>query len=859
MSSSKTRPKVFISYSHDSPEHKERVLELADRLVEEGIDIVLDQYEKVPPDNWALWMEKQIDDADFVLIVCTQNYLDRVQQKVKQGEGRGAKWEGLLTYEHIYENDSINQKFIPVLLEGGQESYIPRPLRLTNSYRPSDEEGYDKLYRRITDQQETERPLMATVRERPPRQRQKSDTRPSKRAASAPSKPWLVPHERNRVFTGRAAILKDLRADLLKNGRQALSGLGGIGKTQIAVEYAFRHREDYSAVLWTFADTEQAISSGFSMMAQKLGLPEQESKEQAAVTDAVKHWLEHNDGWLLVFDNADTPELAKRFLPEQGQGHILLTSRHRVFHALDIIQAREVDLLSAADSRQFLLRRTGQSETRAVDDLAKELGYLPLALEQAAAYIMAKQASFQGYLSSFRKRRLALLKQQDPVMGTPKEQTKRTVETAWLLNFAEVEKSPASADLLRLCAFLAPDMIPLELLEKGAAELGEALAEALASGDSLAPDELLEPLTRYSLIRRSPETRSFSIHPLVQEVTRDGMDASKQNLWAERAVRAVGAAFPGVEFERWPECERFIPQALVCNRLIEKLQMEFPAAAHLLNQAAFYLDDRAQYLTAEPLYRRALTIYEKVLGTEHPNTATCMNNLAELYRVQGKYEEAEPLCRRTLMIREKVLGAEHPITAISLNNLAALYRVEGKYEEAELLYRRALGIREKSLEADLPVTATSLSNLAELLGSQGKNEDAEPLYQRALGIREKVLGAEHPDVAQSLNNLASLMVNQGRYEDAEPLYRRALNIKEKVLGASHPSTATSLHNLALLMNNQGKYEEAEPLLRRSFAICEKALGMKHPTTATFGRNLVLFLREQGKEAEAEALERKMKE
>src|SRR6267142_399363 len=393
MSSSKAPPKVLISYSQDSPEHKERVLRFADRLVDEGIDVILDQYAGVPPEGWPQWMTRQVKAADFVLVVCTETCLKRFEGREAPGTGRGVKWESLLLSGQIYNQDSNNPKFIPVFMEPDQAENIPEPLASTSRDLITDAKQYEELYRRLTNQPRVKKPVLGKLKSLPKREPQSMDF--DAQSESEPKKkPWLVPHEPNPVFTGREAILKELRADLLKNGRQALSGLGGIGKTQIAVEYAFRHREDYSAVLWTFADTEQAISSGFSMMAQKLGLPEQESKEQAAVTDAVKHWLEHNDGWLLVFDNADTPELAKRFLPEQGQGHILLTSRHRVFHALDIIQAREVDLLSAADSRQFLLRRTGQSETRAVDDLAKELGYLPLALEQAAAYIMAKQASF---------------------------------------------------------------------------------------------------------------------------------------------------------------------------------------------------------------------------------------------------------------------------------------------------------------------------------------------------------------------------------------------------------------------------------------------------------------------------------
>ncbi len=540
MSSSKAPPKVLISYSHDSSAHKVRVLRLADRLVADGIDVILDQYAGVPPEGWPQWMEREVEAANFVLVVCTETYLRRFKGQEAPGTGRGVRWEGLLLSGEIYNGDSKNPKFIPVLMDQEQAKNIPTPLASTSRYLITDAKQYEDLYRRLTNQRLVEKPVIGKLKSLPKREPQPMDF--DAPFESVPKKkPWLVPHERNKVFTGRKQILKELRSDLLKNGRQALSGLGGVGKTQIAVEYAWRYREEYSAVLWTFADTEQAISSGFSSMAQKLGLPEHESKEQATVTEAVKRWLEQNDGWLLVFDNADTPELVKPFLPEQARGHILLTSRAHVFHILNIIQAREVDVLSSADSRQFLLKRTGTNETPVnkpiVDELAQELGYLPLALEQAAAYIVESEASFQNYLASFSKRRLELLKKQSPVMGTPKEQQKRTVETVWLLNFAEVEKFPASADLLRLSAFLAPDMVPLELLEKGAAEMGEVVATALASSadDPLALDELLMPLTRYSLIRRSPETRGLSIHPLVQEVTREG--------WM-RSSGAVGRSAP---------------------------------------------------------------------------------------------------------------------------------------------------------------------------------------------------------------------------------------------------------------------------------------------------------------------------
>jgi len=289
---------------------------------------------------------------------------------------------------------------------------------------------------------------------------------------------------------------------------------------------------------------------------------------------------------------------------------------------------------------------------------------------------------------------------------------------------------------------------------------------------------------------------------------------------------------------------------------IQEVNVSINDQASILNGLAVLLQAQGKLAEAEPLYRRALAIHEKVLGAEHPDTASSLNNLANLLQDQGKLAEAEPLHRRALAIHEKALGAEHPNTATTLNNLASLLKDQGKLAEAEPLYRRALAIHEKALGAEHPNTATTLNNLASLLKDQGKLAEAEPLHRRALAIREKVLGAEHPDTAQSLNNLAYLLKDQGKLAEAEPLYRRALDIQEKVLGAEHPDTASSLNNLAYLLKDQGKIAEAEPLYRRALDIQEKVLGAEHPDTATTLNNLAVLLKAEGKLAEAEPLHRR---
>jgi tetratricopeptide (TPR) repeat protein len=818
-------PKVFISYSHDSPEHEDRVLDLAKRLVEkDGIDVSLDRFVNPPPASWPKWMNAEMKAADFILVVCSATYLAKVESKVKPGEGKGVKWESLLSYQQIYDNDSDSSRFIPVLLEGGKYEHIPDPLRGSSHYRPEDDAEYEKLIRHITNQPETPKPKSGPLRKLPPKQRQTAKSPATKAVpVSAVSKPWNVPHARNEAFTGREQILTDLHADLLKKSKQALFGLGGVGKTQIAVEYAYRHRDEYTTVLWSFAGTEQSVRGGYAAIASLLDLPEKDSQEQAKITDAVKSWLEQNIGWLLVLDNADDPATVKPFLPQHGKGHVLVTSRAHTFQTLGILVPREVEVLSPKDARAFLLYRTGKApavQSPEADMLARELGYLPLALEQAAAYLVENSVGFASYLDGFKKQRQALLNKQGPVLGNDeREQQKRTVATAWALNFADIEKgSAASAELLRLSAFLAPDSIPLELLENGAKELPEKLVAKMseAADNPLTLDEPLSPLLRFSLIRRDDEKRTYSIHPLVQEVVRDGLGKENQKVWAELAVRTVNLAFPDPEFENWPACDRLLPHTLACAGLIEFWDMEFDEAARLLNQIGYYLKQRAEYAQAEPLYQRALAIWERTLGPEHQETATSLNNLAALYHEQGRYKEAAPLLRRALAIHEKALDPEHVRIAASLNNLADHYRTQGKYDEAE------------------------------------------PLFRRALAICEKTLGPEHPQTASSLNNLSLLLYARVEYQEAEPLQRRALAIREKALGPDHPDTATSLNNLAGILEGQWNFAEAESLYRRALAIFEKALGFEHPNTVRVRDNLILFYREHVRHAEADAPEKSAK-
>ncbi len=474
---------------------------------------------------------------------------------------------------------------------------------------------------------------------------------------------------------------------------------------------------------------------------------------------------------------------------------------------------------------------------------------LPLALDQAAAYIEENQCSLMDYLSLYHIRRDVLLQRRGSLR---QRDYPDSVATTWLLSFQQIEQAnPAVSDLLQLCAFLHPDQIPEEIIVASVTDLGPNLH--IAAHDRLLWDGMIGTLQKYSLVQRNPGIKMLRVHRLVQAVLQDMLDEETKRTWTKRAMLAVNAVFPEAEHKTWPQCERLLMQALTVTQTIEQYQIVSKEAGHLLSKTASYLRERAQYSEAEPLLVRALSIHEQHSGVDHLDTARSLSNLAELYRQQGKYEQAEPLFQRALSIREQRLGAGHSDTARNMNNLAILYWQQGKFEQAEPLFQRTISIYEQISRADHPDTARSLNGLANLYLQQGKFELAEPLYLRALTTWERHLGSDHPHTAACRNNLAELYRQQDKFELAEPLFQQALSIFEQLLGAKHPDTARSLNNLANLYLQQGKLELAEPLFQQALSIYEQLLVGNHLDTAESFYGLAKLYQHQGKYEQAEPL------
>jgi tetratricopeptide (TPR) repeat protein len=658
------------------------------------------------------------------------------------------------------------------------------------------------------------------------------------------SRMWTVPYPRNLFFLGREEVLARLRRQLQADQTmdlsqpQAISGLGGIGKTQVVLEYAYRHAQDYKAVIWVRADSRDTLVAGFLEIAHAVNLPERDERDQTVMVAAVKGWLSHHTGWLLILDNADELTFLPEFLPTPVQGHLLLTTRAQALGRL--ANRIEVNALDQDAAALLILHRAGlltldaslaqadQEDQQVAEELSRQLGGLPLALDQAGAYLEETRCSLQHYLALYMSHRAQLLQYRGGFALDHPD----SVATTWSLSFASIEQRNAlAADLLRVCSLLHPDAIPEELFLQGAVHLGPALVAI--ETDPLAFNNALAAIQSFSLLRRSSREQTLSMHRVVQAVLADAMSKQERDQWTKRVIAALNALFPEVRHQvwgQWGQCGRLLPHVLTVAAATATQQHNLELAS-LLSKTADYLLQRAQYQQAEPLYQRALSMCEQMLGNEHPQIAFPLNGLADLYREQGQYEQAELLYQRALRLWEQTLGSQHPEIPSPLNNLAILYQERGHYEQAEQLLQRDLSFHEQTFGHQHPEIAPTLNNLAILYQEQGHFEQAEQLLQRALRLDEQTFGPEHPEIAFSLTNLADLYLKQGRYEQAESLYQRALHIREQMLGSEHPQVAFPLNGLATLYREQGQYEQAEKLYQRALTIRQQQRGARHPETA----------------------------
>jgi tetratricopeptide (TPR) repeat protein len=699
---------------------------------------------------------------------------------------------------------------------------------------------------------------------------------PGPHAPQAQQRVWGKVPPRNPHFTGRASELGKVARGLAAGTRvmvHSVHGLGGVGKTQLVTEYAHAHAGGYEVVWWIAAEQTASIPNQFEDLATQLGL--EPVSDPDSLRTQVHHALQSVPRWLLIFDNADSAGNVRPWLPAGPTpagvaGHVLVTSRRGGFGALG--QVLDLDVIPPADALRLLRTRVPKLDHHIGNQIAEELGRLPLALEQAAAYLDLSQIPATEYLQLLHDR-AADLHRRGQVASRDD-----TIATLWDLSLQRLTReNPAAVQLLAVCAYLAPEPIPLDLFTNHPDQLPQPLSTAAA--DPVAFTDTVTALADYSLAKRTPA--GLQVHRLVQTALRAQYPVSEDRpqrtglmplqvpgqppwqaggplavalrmLFADVPERIMGAP------EAWPRWAVLLPHVLAAAAHFD--QTSSPNAdvtaetPWLLHHAGAYLLVHGSPGDAKPLLERALAIDEAAHGPDHPTVAIRLNDLAVILRDLGEPGQARALVERALAIAEATYGPDHPTVAADLGNLAAILRELGEAGQARPLVERALAIDEAAYGPDHPTVGTDLDNLAAILRDLGEPGQARPLQERALTITEATYGPDHPTVATRLNNLATILRNLGEPGQARPLVERALAIDEAAYGPDHPAVAIRLNNLALTLRELGLPGQAQPLQERALAITEATYGPDHPTVATRLNDLATILQDLGETGSARPLQ-----
>ncbi|MDR3194770.1 MAG: tetratricopeptide repeat protein [Tannerella sp.] len=682
----------------------------------------------------------------------------------------------------------------------------------------------------------------------------------ARRAGNRKKRLFSLP-ARNPHFTGRTKELEKIhdrfQTAALVALTQSVPGLGGAGKTQIALEYAYRHEDEYDFVWWIGAEDESAIRRSYRSFALAKGLvgeAECTGAKADTVVETVKNWAEKNGKWLIVFDNAEDEKVTAAYLPRQTAGqrrHVLLTSGTPWKKA----GRMDIDVFDPEEAAGFLTAYTGLPRDAQQDRLAEALGRLPLALKQAAACMKVDGISCGKYLELFNAVQLPA--------GTGDDGFRQTVYKTWTvaikragrkspvgklldrLFFFAVPKQSASRQLLGLLAFFGPEPVCYRWLRDNRKHLPRPLRKKMNALPKR--NKALAELKKYALV--NTENHKISIHGLLRQVIRDSLRNERQD-WIRRCLQILdGLAY--TDFSTVESRDRFLELAPHIRSVTgQSAEQETETVGNLYQFLGHGLKELSCLPQALEWYLKAIAIREKVLEEDDPDTATTCNHIATVYYNQSMNEKALEWYSRAFTIREKGLGYEHRSTATACNNVAAACYNLGRYAEAVEWYWKDLDITERLLGEEHPDTAIICLSIAAAHDNLKQYDLARDWYLKNLTVREKELGKDHPDLAVTCNNIAYACNKLKEYDSALEWYLRDLTLRQKVLGPEHEVVGTICSNIASVYKNQGKYAEALEWYHKALAIREKALGKKHPYTAITCKHIAEVYKYLGKSAEA---------
>lgn len=671
----------------------------------------------------------------------------------------------------------------------------------------------------------------------------------------------ILPFGQNEDFVGRDDILSQLVNRITPSAhkfdcqRTVLEGLGGVGKTQIALEAAYRvhGRDSRSSIFWVPAISMTSFENAYREIGRALGIPGLDGGQRDVKTKVKLALEQSTTEWLLIIDNVDdisllTQDGLQEYLPFHRNGSIFITTRnHEVAVQLDvppkhIYKIEEMSEVEALELLQNNLKpRQYQNCPEATRDLIKHLVYLPLAIKQASAYLSKTGETTEAYL----KYCLASDDTQMELLNVEFEERRRyskntnPITTTWLISFQHLEQSyPLAVDYLQFICFLAEKDIPISLLPPGDDEREEAEAIGILEG--------------YAFISLREQAQSFDIHRLVRLATRNWIKAEWE-VHCTKAIQRMRRVYPWSTHENRQLWTTYLPHAQTIlieqNYCTDKL-----AVAKLSVNVGKSYYELGRYKDAEDMYRRDIELRTPI-EDEQANVRSTLNSLAGSLRGQGQYQDAEDIYRALLDSKDAVQEmGDHLV-----HNLALVLDEQGRYQEAGQLYQQALEGYLSKLGPDAPWTLNTMNNMAKNLINQEKLSEAEELFRRILEKRTSIRGPEHPDTMSTSFDIARIFSLQGKHDEAEEMFRECYQRRLRFLGPEHPDTLDSATNIGWTLSLQGKYLEAERILRRTIDIQKGVIGPRHPRTLDAMDTMAWVLKHQGRYDEAEAMRREVLE
>ncbi|KAJ5532209.1 hypothetical protein N7494_008761 [Penicillium frequentans] len=720
---------------------------------------------------------------------------------------------------------------------------------------------------------------------------------PAEQLEPRPEPLSTVPFPHDPDFVSRNALLDQIfEKASVPGSRIALVGLGGVGKTQLAIEYAHRLRQQSAEtwVFWIHASNKARCEESLCDLADRVKIPGRQV-HNINIFQLVGNWLQ--DGkigrWVLVLDNVDDDELFRRpvatnkgdqiniqsnisaqppmrYLLGSTTGTIIVTSRDRRV-ALEVANHAnliEVQPMNDAEALILLQKKLDTPEHEHLTQLAQELEYMPLAIVQAASYITHRSplCSVSQYLQKIRKsdREAVRVLNEEAGLLYRDWEAKNSILLTWQISFDYIRRRrPSATDLLSLMSFFDRQGISEDILqvqqnqqrsEKDGLNDSDTDSESRNNLDADF-EENITILRDFSLIAVGKDNISFTMHRLVQLTIRTWLKTHDQlEHWKEQFIEKLYSEFPTAQYKNWEKCRSLFPHVKGAVSQRPESQFYIQQWTELLYRGAWYAQELGYITESREMASRSRKFRLKYLGEESEEALASTGILAEAYRFEGRWEEAEHLEVQVMEVSKAKLGVDHPSTLTSMANLAVTYRNQGQWEEAEHLEVQVMEISKTKLGVDHPVMLTSMANLASTYWSQGRWEEAEHLEVQVMETRKTKLGVDHPDMLTSMGNLAATYWSQGRFEEAEQLQVQVMETRKTKLCADHPHTLASMANLASTYRDQGRWEEAEHLEVQVMETRKTKLGVDHPDMLTSMSNLAATYWSQGRFEEAEQLQ-----